>query len=64
MKLKALNIFIGLFIAACGITSCLDSDYTEYEYSSNSSITAFSIKYSRSRFRLFVRNQSERRTYL
>ena len=43
MKLKALNIFIGLFIAACGITSCLDSDYTEYEYSSNSSITAFSI---------------------
>ena len=43
MKLKALNIIIGLFIAACCITSCLDSDYTEYEYSSNSSITAFSI---------------------
>ena len=43
MKLKALNIIIGLFIAACSITSCLDSDYTEYEYSSNSSITAFSI---------------------
>ena len=44
MKLKVLNILIGLFILACGVTSCLDSDYTEYEYSSNSSITAFSIK--------------------
>ena len=43
MKLKVLNILIGLFIMACGITSCLDSNYTEYEYSSNSSITAFSI---------------------
>lgn len=43
MKLRVLNIFIGLFIAACTISSCLDSDYTEYEYSSNASITAFSI---------------------
>ena len=44
MKLKVLNIIISLFIAACTITSCLDSDYTEYEYSSDASITAFSIK--------------------
>ena len=44
MKLKVLNILIGLFFMACGITSCLDSDYPEYEFSSNSSITAFSIK--------------------
>ena len=43
MKLRVLNIFIGLFIAACTISSCLDSDYIEYEYSSNASITAFSI---------------------
>ena len=43
MKLKTLNIIFGLFIAACSITSCLDTDYTEYELSSNSSITAFSI---------------------
>ena len=43
MKLRVLNIIIGLFIAACTISSCLDSDVTEYEYSSNSSITAFSI---------------------
>ena len=28
---------------ACCITSCLDSDVQEYELSSNSSITAFSI---------------------
>ena len=43
MKLRVLNIIIGLFIAACGITSCLDSDTVEYEFSSNASITAFSI---------------------
>ena len=43
MKLKVLNIVIGMFIAACAITSCLDSDVTEYEYSSSASITAFSI---------------------
>ena len=43
MKLKVLNIIIGLFIMACCITSCLDSDVQEYELSSNSSITAFSI---------------------
>lgn len=43
MKLRVLNIIFGLFIATCGITSCLDSDVVEYEYSSNASITAFSI---------------------
>ena len=43
MKLKVLNIVIGMFITACAITSCLDSDVTEYEYSSRASITAFSI---------------------
>lgn len=44
MKLKVLNIVICLFIAACSITSCLHSDETEFEFSSNASITAFSIK--------------------
>ena len=43
MKLKVLNIVIGMFIAACAITSCLDADMAEYEYSSSASITAFSI---------------------
>lgn len=43
MKLKVLNIIVCLSIAACSITSCLDSDVIEYEYSSNASITAFSI---------------------
>ena len=43
MKLKVLNIIICLLIVACNITSCLDSDRIEYEFSSNSSITAFSI---------------------
>ena len=43
MKLKVLNIIICLFIAACSITSCLHSDEIEYEFSSNASITAFSI---------------------
>lgn len=43
MKLNVLNIIIGIFIAACTITSCLDSDTLEFEYSSNASITDFSI---------------------
>lgn len=43
MKLKVLNIVICLFLAACSITSCLHSDEIEYEFSSNASITAFSI---------------------
>ena len=43
MKLKVLNIIFSLFIMACGISSCLDSDVTEYEFSSDASITAFSI---------------------
>lgn len=43
MKLKVLNIIFSLFIVACSISSCLDSDVIEYEYSSNASITAFSI---------------------
>ena len=43
MKLKVLNIIFSLFIMACGISSCLDSDVVEYEFSSNASITAFSI---------------------
>ena len=43
MKLKVLNIIFSLFIAACTITSCLDMEATEYEYSSDASITGFSI---------------------
>lgn len=43
MKLKVLNIVLSLFIAACSITSCLDMETTEYEYSSDASITEFSI---------------------
>lgn len=43
MKLKVLNIVFSLFIVACSISSCLDSDVVEYEFSSNASITAFSI---------------------
>ena len=43
MKLRVLNIIVSLFIAACTISSCLDSDVVEYEFSSNASITAFSI---------------------
>lgn len=42
MKLKVLNIIVSLFVAVCTITSCLDEN-TEIEYSSNASITAFSI---------------------
>ena len=43
MKLRVLNIIFGMFMAACIATSCLDGDVTEYEYSSDSSITGFSI---------------------
>ena len=43
MKLRVLNIIVSLFITACTISSCLDSDVVEFEYSSNASITAFSI---------------------
>lgn len=43
MKLRVLNIIFGLFMAACVATSCLDGDITEYEYSSNASITSFYI---------------------
>lgn len=43
MKLRALNIFISLLVTTCIITSCLDTDPMEYEYSSNASITSFSI---------------------
>lgn len=44
MKLRALNIFISMFIAACCITSCLDSKVQDYVLSQNASITSFSIK--------------------
>lgn len=44
MKLRALNILVCLFITACAITSCLDDDSIEYEFSSNASITSFAIK--------------------
>lgn len=43
MKLRILNIIASLFVASCVITSCLDDDAVEYEYSSNASITAFAI---------------------
>lgn len=43
MKLRVINIIVSLFITACTISSCLDTDAVEYEYSSNASITAFSI---------------------
>lgn len=43
MKLRVLNIIFGMFMAACIATSCLDNDVVEYEYSSNASITGFSI---------------------
>ena len=42
MKLKVLNIISCLFVAACVITSCLDSDDMVYETNYKSSITAFS----------------------
>lgn len=43
MKLKVLNIIACLFVAACVITSCLDSDDMVYETNYKSSITAFSF---------------------
>lgn len=43
MKLRILNIIASLFVASCVITSCLDDDGVEYEYSSSASITAFAI---------------------
>lgn len=43
MKLKVLNIIACLFVAACVITSCLDSDDMVYEANYKSSITAFSF---------------------
>lgn len=44
MKLNLLNIITSLFIVSCIATSCLGTDETVYEYSSDASITAFSIK--------------------
>lgn len=44
MKLKALNILISLFITACAITSCMDTEGMDYELNPNASITAFAIK--------------------
>ena len=41
--MKVLNIIFSLFLAACTITSCLNVDGEEYEYSSNASITGFAI---------------------
>ena len=43
MRLRVLNILVSLFVTTCVITSCLDTDMVEYEYSSNASITSFSI---------------------
>ena len=43
MKLKLLNIIASLFIISCIATSCLGDDEIVFEYSSNASITAFSI---------------------
>lgn len=43
MKIKFLTVITGLLTAAFMITSCLDDNEVETEYSSESSITAFSI---------------------
>ncbi|WP_455672721.1 DUF6242 domain-containing protein [Phocaeicola sp.] len=43
MKIKFLTVITGLLMAAFMITSCLDNNETETVYSSNASITAFSI---------------------
>lgn len=43
MKIKFLTVITSLLAAAFMITSCLDNDNEEIEYSPNSSITAFSI---------------------
>lgn len=44
MKIKFLTVITSLLTAAFMITSCLDDNEVETEYSSESSITAFSIK--------------------
>ena len=44
MKIKFLTAIIGLLAAAFMITSCLDDNEEQIEYSSNASITAFSIE--------------------
>ena len=44
MKLRVLNIITSLFITACIVTSCLGEDTGEYDFSTDASITAFSIK--------------------
>lgn len=43
MNIRLLNIITCLFITACVVTSCLDDEEYEYEYSADASITAFSI---------------------
>ena len=44
MKIKFLTVITSLLTAAFMITSCLDDNEVETEYSSESSITAFAIK--------------------
>lgn len=44
MKIKFLTVITSLLAAAFMITSCLDDNEVETEYSSNASITAFSIE--------------------
>ena len=44
MKIKFLTVITGLLMAAFMITSCLNDDDNEVTLSSESSITAFSIK--------------------
>ena len=44
MKIKFLTVITSLLAAAFMITSCLDDNEVEIEYSSESSITAFAIK--------------------
>lgn len=43
MKPRVLNIIFGLFVTACLVTSCLGDDTIEFEFSSDASITGFSI---------------------
>lgn len=44
MKIKFLTVITSLLAAAFMITSCLDDNEVETEYSSESSITSFAIK--------------------
>lgn len=44
MKIKFLTVITGLLMAAFTITSCLDNNETEPDYSSDASIIAFSIE--------------------